>query len=83
MSIGVYPSPETPEPSQTLPNPWSTGGGSASAVPQVFLVERRRPDGWVQVLLPERPNGSVGWVQVGDVRVHREPVRLEVSLSRI
>jgi hypothetical protein len=28
---------------------------------QVFLIQQRRA-GWIQVLLPERPNGSTGWV---------------------
>ena len=81
-SIGVYPSPETPEPSQTLPNPWLyEAGNPASAVPQVFLVESQRPDGWVQVLLPVRPNGSVGWVHLSDVTLTANPFHIDVSLS--
>ena len=45
-----------------------------STVPQVFLVEQQRNDGWVQVLLPVRPNGSTGWVKASDVDDHVEPV---------
>ena len=64
-----------------MPNPWLLNGRAATPVPQVFLVERRRPDGWVQVLLPERPNGSMGWVPAGDLRLSETPYRIEVSLS--
>jgi lipoprotein-anchoring transpeptidase ErfK/SrfK len=81
-SIGVFPSPETPEPSQQLPNPWLyEAGNPASAVPQVFLVESQRADGWVQVLLPVRPNGSVGWVHTSDVTLTPNPFRVEVALG--
>ena len=43
-NIGVFPTPETPEPSRQFPNPWLyEAGNPASAVPQVFLVESRAP----------------------------------------
>ncbi len=35
--------------------------------------------GWVQVLLPMRPNGSSGWVRAGEVRL--EPVHAEVHID--
>jgi lipoprotein-anchoring transpeptidase ErfK/SrfK len=81
-NVGVFPSPETPAPSQQFPNPWLyEAGNPASAVPQVFLVESQRADGWVQVLLPVRPNGSVGWVHASDVTLTQNPFHIDVSLS--
>ncbi len=80
--IGVFPSPETPGPSQQLPNPWLyEAGNPASAVPQVFLVESQRADGWVKVLLPVRPNGSAGWVHASDVTLTANPFHVEVALG--
>jgi lipoprotein-anchoring transpeptidase ErfK/SrfK len=81
-NIGVFPSPETPEPNQVFPNPWLyQAGNPASAVPQVFLVQSQRPDGWVQVLLPVRPNGSTGWVHASEVTLTPNPFHIEVSLG--
>ena len=60
--IAVYEKPSAPAPAKTLPNPWLLNEEPDKQIPQVFLVEEQRPDGWVQVLLPVRPNGSTGWV---------------------
>ncbi|WP_116200854.1 L,D-transpeptidase family protein [Amycolatopsis circi] len=40
-----------------------------------------REDGWVQVLLPSRPNGSVGWLSTQDsaLAITRTPYRIEVD----
>jgi lipoprotein-anchoring transpeptidase ErfK/SrfK len=50
-----------------------------------FLVTdaHREPDGeaWLQILVPERPNGATGWVQKSDVRVERVKHRIVVDLS--
>jgi lipoprotein-anchoring transpeptidase ErfK/SrfK len=81
-SIGVFDSPDQPEPSQTFPNPWLyEAGNPATGVPQTFLVESQRPDGWVQVLLPVRPNGSTGWVHASDVTLTQNPFHIDVSLG--
>ena len=45
----------------------------------MFLV-RRRSVGWEQVWLPFRPNGSLGWVRTGTVRLALDPYRVTVSL---
>jgi len=50
-------------------------------VPQVFLVKQQRADGWVQVLLPVRPNGSTGWVQASDLTLTANPYRIDVRLA--
>jgi lipoprotein-anchoring transpeptidase ErfK/SrfK len=60
--------------SQRLANPRPSGA------PLVLLVAEERP-GWLQVQLPERPNGSTGWVRAGDVSQSRHQFRIEVSLT--
>jgi lipoprotein-anchoring transpeptidase ErfK/SrfK len=81
-NVGVYPSPDATEPSQQFPNPWQyEAGNPASNVPQVFLVKSQRADGWVEVLLPVRPNGSTGWVHASDVTLTANPFHIVVSLS--
>jgi lipoprotein-anchoring transpeptidase ErfK/SrfK len=50
-------------------------------VPQVFLVKSLDPNGWVEVLLPVRPNGSTGWVHVTDVSLTPDPYHVVVSLG--
>lgn len=53
---------------------------NASGAPLVFLIEET--DGaWLQVKLPMRPNGSVGWVRASDVTVAALEYRLEVSTA--
>lgn len=47
--------------------------------PLVLLVVQARP-GWLQVLLPVRPNQSTAWVRQADVTVRYEALRIEVSL---
>ena len=66
---------------ETLENPWLLNGAANRPVPQVFLVEAQRQDGWVQVLLAERPKGSTGWVRQSDVDIVQVPYRVQVSLG--
>lgn len=81
-NIGVFAVPGDPAPSQQFPNPWLYDpGNSSTGVPQTFLVKSQRPDGWVEVLLPVRPNGSTGWVQMNDVTLTKNPYRIAVSLG--
>jgi lipoprotein-anchoring transpeptidase ErfK/SrfK len=79
--IGIYDNPSAPTPSKTLPNPWLLNNEADKQIPQVFLVEQQRKDGWVKVLLAERPNGSTGWVHAGDVQLTPNPYHLKVSLG--
>jgi len=81
-NIGVFASPEDPQASQTFPNPWLYNpGDAATGVPQTFLVKSQRPDGWVEVLLPVRPNGSTGWVHASEVTLAQNPYHIAVSLG--
>ncbi len=74
-AIEVFAAPDTSaEVSHVLDHPTERG------VPRVFLVDERR-DGWLQVLLPVRPNGSTGWVREADVRLAWNPYRIAVDLD--
>jgi lipoprotein-anchoring transpeptidase ErfK/SrfK len=79
--VDIYENPATPRPRVVLPNPWALNGVSTDPIPQVFRVVRRRADGWVQVQLPERPNGQTGWIPPGEVRLTQTPYRIQLSLS--
>jgi Ni,Fe-hydrogenase III small subunit len=59
--VDIFDSPSDEGETRTFDNPWLYDPDvPTSKVPQVFLVKQQRPDGWVQVLLPVRPNGSTG-----------------------
>lgn len=49
-------------------------------IPVTFMVVDQR-DGWVQVQLPVRPNGSTGWLRAEDVALTATELHVEVSLS--
>jgi lipoprotein-anchoring transpeptidase ErfK/SrfK len=57
--VEIFDSPELAAPSYVLKPATSLGS------PRVFLVESGPVDGWVEVSLPIRPNGSTGWVRAG------------------
>jgi len=79
--IAVHQQPDAASPSEPYPNPWKYEEGSDATVPQVFLVESRQA-GWVQVLLPVRPNGTTGWVRKKDVTLTPNRYSIDVSLSQ-
>ena len=74
-SIPIYPRAGAPRPSARLFNPNRYG------FPRVFLV-KHSDAAWLLVYLPERPNGSTGWVRRRDVRVVTDPYRLRIDLRR-
>ncbi len=81
-TLPVYDSPGAPAPARTFDNPWLYDPTvPTSTVTQVFLVEQQRNDGWVQVLLPVRPNGSTGWIKASDVTITSNPYHIRVALG--
>ncbi len=73
--VAVFDDPGAPKPSRTLANPTPT------PAPLVFLVEERRPDGWLEVDLPIRPNGSTGWIRAETVSLAQTGYRVVVELG--
>lgn len=73
-ALEVYPSPGAGRPERTLAHPTDNGG------PLVMLVRTQR-EGWIQVHLPVRPNGTSGWVRSSDVTLSQHDYRIDVELS--
>jgi lipoprotein-anchoring transpeptidase ErfK/SrfK len=64
----------------TLPNPRPLDTDPPVSIPLVMLVADQ-VDGWVQVYLPIRPNGSTGWIQSDAVDLTTHPWRIEALLD--
>jgi len=73
--VEIFDSPELAAPSYVLKPATSLGS------PRVFLVESGPVDGWVEVSLPIRPNGSTGWVRAGDLDLAVLDYAIFVDLS--
>ncbi len=74
-SIDVFAAPDAVAgPAWTLPNPRPSGSE------QVFLVVGQQR-GWLNVLVPVRPNGSTGWIRTSDVTVLGHDFSIVVSLG--
>lgn len=74
-ALQVFAAPGSKRATHTLANPRESGA------PLVLLVTSER-DGWFEVQVPERPNGSTGWVRNSDVTTEQHTFRIEVSLSK-
>ncbi|HEV3400311.1 MAG TPA: L,D-transpeptidase, partial [Acidimicrobiales bacterium] len=72
--VTVFHSPDGGEAVRTLPNPQRSGA------PLVLLVLEQY-DGWLHVLLPERPNGSTGWVRAEEVTVSEHTYSIVIELG--
>lgn len=73
-SVDVYESPGAPEPAHSLKNPTFEG------VLLIFGVLEEQGE-WLRVMLPMRPNGSVGWIKASDVRIRKVPNRIVIDVS--
>lgn len=79
--IAVFDNPESQQVVALLPNPWFINDDPSTAVPLVFHVETFRPDGWAEVLLPLRPNGSTGWIRTAEATFTPIHYRVTVELG--
>jgi hypothetical protein len=79
--VAVYAKPNAPQPLREFTNPPAIASVPGRRVAQVFLVEAQRDDGWVQVMLPIRPEGTSGWVRDSDVTITQVESRLRVELG--
>jgi lipoprotein-anchoring transpeptidase ErfK/SrfK len=74
-------------PRYSVPVYTQPGGPAVAALPpqeissDTWVPVIAREDGWVQVLLPSRPNGSTGWMSTQDssLAVADSPYRIEVD----
>jgi lipoprotein-anchoring transpeptidase ErfK/SrfK len=72
--VQVYATAAEDQPLTTLDNPNENGA------PLVFLVEEDQGE-WLKVLLPIRPNGSIGFIRASDVTVSENPYRIDIELA--
>ncbi len=70
--LSIYSSAGALAPSQGLPAVNELGS-------PLVLLSVGAEDGWLQVLLPTRPNGSTGWVRATDVNTSVPQYRVELS----
>lgn len=81
-TVSVFDRPGAAAPVLRLENPWLADSSEPSTqVPQVFLVKDQRTRGWVEVLLPIRPNGSTGWIRNSEVVLAPASYRVRVELG--
>ncbi|MEX2132774.1 MAG: L,D-transpeptidase [Acidimicrobiia bacterium] len=73
--LDVYATPEDAEPMMSLP------ATTILETVTVVTVVEGPIDGWARVMLPVRPNGSVGWVKTSDIDIFVVEGRLLVDLS--
>ena len=67
------------EPVSSFDSPNMYGDVAGNAVTFQAINFDSRPEGWVQVLLPIRPNGSAGWVQESEVSLVENSFRIEID----
>lgn len=78
--ISAFTSPSSKTIAATFQNPNRHGG------PMVFQAvvdpgSKYLDLGWIPVLLPVRPNGTVGWIRTSEVDLTRNPYRIEVDVD--
>ena len=71
----AYNTPELTDPIATFDDPIASGG------PLTFLVEDFEGIDRYQVLLPTRPNGSLGWIDANRVELTRHNYAIHVALD--
>lgn len=74
-ALAVYPEPEAPEPA------WTLEATTILGTVTVLGVVAPPVDGWVEVMLPVRPNGSTGWVRSDHVSLYVADSRIVVDLG--
>ncbi len=78
-ALEVYADPGQGDLVHVLENPRPSADLNLTA-PLVLLVVEERND-WLKVLLPIRPNGSMGWIRRVDVGLESHPFRILVELG--
>ena len=65
---------------RTFANPWRVDSDPPVLEKLVFVVQRRS-NGWVNALLPTRPNGLSGWIPRSEVSLSETPYWIHIELS--
>lgn len=73
--VDVYESPDSPQPEMSLE------GTTILGTVTVLAVVDGPIDGWVEVMLPVRPNGSTGWVELDAVSLYVADSEISIDLS--
>jgi lipoprotein-anchoring transpeptidase ErfK/SrfK len=71
----VFSAPDAAGPDQVLPARTEFGS------PLALMVVDDRVPGWLEVLLPTRPNQSTGWIRADGVEVRRTTMAVRVDLA--
>ncbi|HVV35537.1 MAG TPA: L,D-transpeptidase [Acidimicrobiales bacterium] len=74
-SVHVFSAPSAATPVQTLANP------TAEGVTLAMLAVDQQGSDWYYVRLPERPNGSMGWIRASEVQLTPVDNRVVVSVG--
>ena len=74
-TVTVHPAPGVPAVAMTLSNP------TVEQMPLAMLVVDQQND-WLQVRLPVRPNGTLGWIQSSQVTVSPVDNRIVISVGQ-
>ena len=77
-SVDVYPEAGAAAPSSTVAA--KDVVSLPGQIPLTFLVTAQQ-DGWLQVALPVRPNGSTGWLKASDVTLSTTDYQVQVALA--
>lgn len=80
--LAVYASPTAPTADRSLPNPRLINNDPNAAVPLTLLLRQAAANGFLEVFLPVRPNGSTGFVKAADVTQTPHDFHIEVRLSQ-
>ncbi len=73
--VNIHPAAGDSAVSKVLANPTFEG------MPLAMLAIDRQGD-WLQVRFPERPNGSIGWIQASEVTLTPVENRIVISISK-
>ncbi len=73
-SVRVHQTPNAMSPAITM-------NKGTSAYGAIAFLALGRSDDFVRVLLPLRPNGSIGWVRADDVTLDRMPYRIVIDVK--
>ncbi|MGI9186077.1 MAG: L,D-transpeptidase [Gaiellales bacterium] len=79
--VGVYKQPGALNAAKVI-TPWIASTGNPVVLQVLDRVVDPTGAGWLQVLLPSRPNGSTGWIREANTIVSRDTTRVVISLKR-